>query len=72
KDKHTGIQELDLWWGTTAAEYYSGQKKRAKNLYRSLKKTYPQYATTTTIRQLPLVWSDATVRLIDKITTDLK
>ncbi len=72
KDKHTGTQELDLWWGSIAAEYYSGDKKRAKTMYRALKKTYPEFSTTTTIKQLPLVWSDDTVRLIDKITAELK
>jgi tetratricopeptide (TPR) repeat protein len=72
KEKHTVIEELDLWWGTLAAEYYSGDKKRAKELYRTLKKTYPQFATTIALKQLPLLWSDNTVKLMDKATEDLK
>lgn len=72
KDKHTVTQELDLWWGTIAAEYYSGDKKRAREMYRTLKKTYPQFATTVSLKQLPLLWSDATLQLMDKATADLK
>src|SRR5215831_6116017 len=45
KEKHTATEELDLWWGSIAAEYYSGYKKRAKNLYRALKKSYPEFVT---------------------------
>ena len=72
KEKHTVTQELDLWWGIITAEYFSGDKKRAKTAYRELKKTYPQFITTIELKQLPLVWSDATVRLIDKVSADLK
>jgi hypothetical protein len=72
KDKHTGTQELDVCWGTIVAEYYSGDKKAAKNLYHALKENYPQYVVTTSLKQLPLVWSDATVKLIDKVAADLK
>jgi tetratricopeptide (TPR) repeat protein len=72
KDKHTVTQELDLWWGLVAAEYFSGDKKGAKALYRALRKTYPQFTTTIALKQLPLVWSDATVKLIDKVSLDLK
>ena len=72
KDKHTVNQELDLWWGTIAAEYYSGNKKLARDTYRTLKKTYPQFATTLGLKQLPLLWSDATVKLIDRAIPDLQ
>jgi tetratricopeptide (TPR) repeat protein len=72
KEKHTATQELDLWWGSITAEYYSGDKKRAKNLYRALKKSYPEFVTTAALKQLPLVWSDATVKLIDKVSAELK
>lgn len=72
KDKHTVTQELDLGWGFVTAEYFSGDKKGAKAFYRVLKKTYPQFTTTIALKQLPLVWSDATVKLIDRVSTDLK
>jgi tetratricopeptide (TPR) repeat protein len=72
KDKHTVTQELDVCWGTIVAEYFSGNKKAAKDLYRALKKEYPQFLVTTSLKQLPLVWSDATVKLIDKVAADLK
>jgi S1-C subfamily serine protease/Flp pilus assembly protein TadD len=72
KEKHTATEELDLWWGTIAAEYYSGDKKKAKSLYRALKKTYPQFMRTIALKQLPLVWSEGTVKLIDKVATELK
>jgi len=37
----TVTQELDLWWGFVAAEYFSGDMKDAKMLYQTLKKSYP-------------------------------
>lgn len=72
KEKRTVTQELDLWWGSIIAEYYSGDKKRAKNLYHTLKKTYPDFAKTSDLKQLPLVWSDNTLKLIDRVSADLK
>jgi hypothetical protein len=72
KEKHTVTQELDLCWGTITAKYYSGDKKSAKTLYREVKKQYAQFVTTMALKQLPLVWSDTTVKLIDKITADFK
>jgi tetratricopeptide (TPR) repeat protein len=72
KEKHTGTQELDVCWGLIVAEYYSGDKKTAKNLYRALKKDYPEFVTTTALKRLPLVWSDGTVKLIDKVAADFK
>lgn len=65
KDKHTVTQELDVCWGMLIAEYYSGDKKKAKALYRELKKDYPQFGTSSALKQLPLVWSAYTVKLID-------
>ena len=72
KEKHTVTQELDLCWGSIVAKYYSGDKKNAKTLYRAVKKQYPQFVTMPALKQLPLVWSDGTVKLIDKVTADLK
>ena len=72
KEKHTGTQELDVCWGLIVAEYYSGDKKTAKSLYRALKKDYPEFVTTTALKRLPLVWSDGTVKLIDKVAADFK
>lgn len=72
KEKHTVTQELDVGWGTLVAEYYSGDKKGAKTLYHLLKKDYPQFATTASLKQLPLVWSDSTIKLIDKVIADFK
>jgi tetratricopeptide (TPR) repeat protein len=72
KVKLTVTQELDESWGTLIAEYFSGDKKRAKVLYRELKKDYPQFVTSGALKQLPLVWSDYTVKLIDIIVADWK
>lgn len=72
KEKHTVTQELDVSWGTIVADYYGGDKKDAKNVYHLLKKDYPQFGTTTSLKQLPLVWSDTTIKLIDKIIADFK
>lgn len=72
KDKHTVTQELDVYWGSLVAEYFTGDKKNAKQLYRELKKDYPQFVATATLKQLPLVWSDGTIKLIDKVAADFK
>jgi tetratricopeptide (TPR) repeat protein len=72
KNKHTVTQELDVSWGILIAEYYLGDKKKAKNLYRELKKDCPQFMNTTALKQLPLVWSDYTVKLFDIIVADWK
>jgi tetratricopeptide (TPR) repeat protein len=72
KDKHTVTQELDIYWGAITAAYYAGDRKDAKDIYRALKKTYPQFMTTPALKELPLVWSDRTVALINKITSDFK
>lgn len=70
--KHTVAEELDLSWGIIVAEYYSGNKKDSKNLFRAVKKNYPQFVKTSALKQLPLVWSDTTVKLIDRVAADLK
>jgi tetratricopeptide (TPR) repeat protein len=72
KDKHTVTQELDVCWGTIVAEYYSGDKKDAKILYRAVKKDYPKFVTMAALRQLPLVWSENTAKLIEKVAADFK
>lgn len=72
KAKRTVTQELDVCWGILLAEYYSGDKKGSKALYRSLKKRYPEFGTTAALRQLPLVWSEYTLRLISAVMADLK
>lgn len=72
KEKHTGAEELDVSWGLITAEYYSGDRKGAKSLYRAIKKDYPGFLTTSALKQLPLVWSNGTVKLIDRLTTDFR
>jgi tetratricopeptide (TPR) repeat protein len=72
KEKHTGIQELDLTWGLTLAAYFSGDKKDAKSLYWAIKESYPDYTTMTALKQLPLVWSDATQELVSRVIATLK
>jgi tetratricopeptide (TPR) repeat protein len=72
KEKHTVTQVLDVCWGTLTAEYYAGDRKNAKSLYRGIKKDYPQFVTINALKELPLVWSDSTSRLIDRITADWK
>ncbi len=72
KEKHTVTQDLDVSWGVLLAEYYSGDKKGAKKVHGFLKKQYPQFMTTTALKQLSLVWSDSTVRLLDQAMKELK
>lgn len=72
KEKHTGTEEIDVSWGIITAEYYAGNKKDAKNMYRALKKSYPEFLTTASLKQLPLVWSDETLRLIERVAADFK
>lgn len=67
KEKHTGIQDMDVNWGLTLGAFYGGDKKDAKALYRSLKKLYPDYSTMAALKQLPLVWSDTTQELVSKV-----
>jgi len=72
KDKHTVTQELDVSWGIILARYYSGDQKDAKSLFQAVKKTYPEFITSSALKQLPLVWSSTTVRLIDGFTTKVR
>jgi tetratricopeptide (TPR) repeat protein len=72
KDKHTGIEELDLAWGMTLGAYFSGDKKDAKFLYHAIKTQYPDYTKMTALKQLPLVWSDATQELVSKVIAEFK
>lgn len=72
KAKHTETQELDVYWGSLLAIYYSGDRKSAKSLYRAIKKQYPQFATSASLKQLPLVWSPYTITLIDTMVADLR
>ncbi|HEV2174123.1 MAG TPA: trypsin-like peptidase domain-containing protein, partial [Nitrospira sp.] len=72
KEKHTGIQDMDVSWGLTLGAFYGGDKKDAKAMYRSLKKSYPDFATMTALKQLPLVWSDATQELVSRVFATFK
>lgn len=72
KGKHTITQELDISWGVITATYFSGDKKDAKKMYREVKKVYPNFVTTASLKTLPLIWSDRTVALINKITSDFR
>jgi tetratricopeptide (TPR) repeat protein len=72
KDKHTVAEELDISWGIILANYYTGDKKDARVLYRAIKKSYPEIATMSALKQLPLVWSQGTQDLINKVIADFK
>jgi tetratricopeptide (TPR) repeat protein len=72
KEKHTVTQELDLSWGLVLARYYSGDEKGAKSLFHVIKKTYPQFLTSSALKQLPLVWSSPTIRLVDGFTAKVR
>lgn len=72
KDKHTVTQELDIFWGAITAAYYAEDRKNAKEIYRAVKKTYPRFMNTAALKELPLIWSDRTVALINKITSDFR
>jgi tetratricopeptide (TPR) repeat protein len=72
KDKHTVTQELDLAWGITVAAYCAGDKKQARDLYRAIKKTYPDFVRMSSLKQLPLIWSDNTQVLITRVYLDFK
>lgn len=72
QDKHTVTQELDVYWGSLLALYYSGDRKTAKSIYHGIRKQYPQFVTSTALKQLPLVWSPYTIKLIDAMVADLR
>jgi tetratricopeptide (TPR) repeat protein len=70
--KHTVTEELDLTWGFLLAAYFTGDRKDSKEIYRQTKKNYPDFSTTAALKQLPLVWSDQTLSLINKAMADFK
>jgi Flp pilus assembly protein TadD len=72
KDKHTVAQDIDVYWGSLLAIYCSGDRKTAIDVYRGIKKQYPQFLTSSALKQLPLVWSPYTIMLIDKVVADLQ
>ena len=72
KTKHTALEDVSLCWGRIIAYYYSGDKKGAKTIYRWAKKNYREYVTFSALKQLPLVWSDTTLKLLSKAIADLK
>jgi hypothetical protein len=72
KEKHTVTQELDLSWGIILGRYYSGDEKGANSVFQAVKKTYPGFLTSSALKQLPLVWSSATVRLVDGFTSRVR
>jgi hypothetical protein len=65
-------QELDICWGMILADYYTGDKKSAKQLFRAVKKDYPKFVTSASLLGLPLVWSAGTVKLIDRVAADFR
>lgn len=71
-DKHTVTEELDLDWGIAITLYYSGDRKDAKKLYRAIKHDYPDFATLSGLKQLPLIWSDTTQTLITQMVEGLR
>jgi hypothetical protein len=48
-----GLCRVNVCRGTLIAECFSGDQKRAKPLYRALKKDYPQFGSTAALKQLP-------------------
>ena len=70
--KHTAIESIDLQWGMLLAAYFTGDKKNSRAIYRDLKKEYPQFATMSQLKQLPLVWSDQSQVLIRRVMADYK
>jgi tetratricopeptide (TPR) repeat protein len=71
-EKHTVAEDVDLTWGMILAAYFDGDRKDAKAIYRGLKKEYPTFSTLASLKQLPLIWSDTTQALIEKVIADLK
>lgn len=69
--KLTEIQVVDIMWGFTIADYYSGDKKNARKLLETLRHSYPSAATVTGLQKLPLLWSETTMTRIDKILMDI-
>ncbi|MGB6718111.1 MAG: trypsin-like peptidase domain-containing protein [Candidatus Acidiferrales bacterium] len=61
------VQVVDLLWGFTIADYYTGDKKHAHKLLRITRKNYPTAATVTGLQQMPFLWSAATMTRIETI-----
>ncbi|MGA7521046.1 MAG: hypothetical protein WBW84_01100 [Acidobacteriaceae bacterium] len=72
KEKHTVTEELDLSWGIAITLYGSGDRKDAKALYRAIKKTYPEFSNLSTLKQLPLLWSERTQALIGQVIAEFR
>jgi tetratricopeptide (TPR) repeat protein len=65
--KLTEVEIMDLLWGFTIAEYYSGDKKSARKLLETIRQSNPSDATVTGLQKLPLLWSETTMSRIDTI-----
>jgi tetratricopeptide (TPR) repeat protein len=63
----TDVQVVDLMWGFTLADYYSGDKKQARKLFEIIRKQYPSAATVTGLQQMPLLWSSTTMSRIETV-----
>jgi tetratricopeptide (TPR) repeat protein len=63
----TEVQVVDLMWGFTLADYYSGDKKQARKLLEVIRKQYLSAATVTGLQQMPLLWSSTTMSRIETI-----
>ncbi len=69
-NKLTEVQVIDLMWGFTIASYYSGDKKDARKLLQTIRKSYPAAATVTGLQQTPLLWSATSMRRIEAILVE--
>lgn len=58
---------VDLLWGFTIADYYSGATKDARKLLKFIRTKYPTAATVTGLQQMPLLWSSTTMSRIETI-----
>lgn len=63
----TTVQVVDLLWGFTIAEYYSGKTKEAHDLLKIIRKNEPTAATVTGLQQMPLLWSQTTMDRIEAV-----
>jgi tetratricopeptide (TPR) repeat protein len=63
----TDVQVVDLLWGFTLADYYSGDKKQTHKLLQTIRKQYPTAATVTGLQQMPLLWSQTTLNRIETL-----
>lgn len=63
----TETQVIDLLWGFTIADYYTGDKKSAHKFVRAIRQSFPSDATITGLQQTPLLWSATTMSRIETI-----